>query len=130
MKILVVDDDLAMMWTLVTLLKKWGAEVDSAVGARAGIALSHERDYDLVLLDFRMPDESGMWFLRNARLPAETQVLLVSSCMDRASREEARRLGVQAVIDKPFGGDELLQALERVVGKPSRAACAAQAAPV
>ena len=66
MRILVIDDDVTMLWSLSNTLRRWGGEVEVATGARAGIRMLANRPFDVILLDYRMPDHDALWFLRNA----------------------------------------------------------------
>ncbi|MDP6490491.1 MAG: response regulator [Kiritimatiellia bacterium] len=114
MRILVIDDDVTMLWSLCSALRRWGSEVDAATGACAGVRMVASKPFDAVLLDYRMPDHDGVWFLRNAIIPPETKVIVMSGYVDPKALSELKRLGVGDVLEKPFSEDELHDRLQKV----------------
>lgn len=64
--ILVVDDDRAFGGLMVTALESRGHDVDWAGSVQDGLASLYARRYELVILDLRLPDGSGLQFLRDA----------------------------------------------------------------
>src|SRR5215470_6961444 len=65
--VLIVDDEAAIRESLETLLELEGYEVDTASDGPEGLARLAERPYDLVLLDFAMPERNGIEVLREIR---------------------------------------------------------------
>jgi len=114
MRILVVDDDVTMLWSLCNVLRRWGSEVEAATGARAGIRMLASKPFDVVLLDYRMPDHDGVWFLKNAVIPEETRVIVMSGYVDPQALSELRSMGLGDVLEKPFAEAELQDRLHRV----------------
>lgn len=113
MRILVIDDDVTMLWSLCSTLRRWGSEVDAATGARAGVRMLANKPYDVILLDYRMPDHDGIWFLYNAIIPPETRVIVMSGYVDPRALSELRSLGVGDVLEKPFSEAELQDRLQK-----------------
>ena len=113
MRILVIDDDVTLLWSLCSTLRRWGSEVDAATGARAGVRMLSNRSYDMILLDYRMPDHDGVWFLHNAIIPKETGVILMSGYVDPRALSELRDLGVGDILEKPFSEAELQDRLHK-----------------
>lgn len=67
---------------------------------------------DLILSDVRMPGRTGLEVLAQVRQKGLTcPVLLLSAFADDMTREEARRLGAKALLDKPVDMDELKAAV-------------------
>lgn len=64
--ILVVDDDRAFGGFMVTALESRGHDVDWAGSIQDGLASLYARRYELVIIDLRLPDGSGLQFLRDA----------------------------------------------------------------
>ncbi|MBT3296855.1 MAG: response regulator [Verrucomicrobia bacterium] len=114
MRILVIDDDVTMLWSLSNTLRRWGSEVEVATGARSGIRMVANRPFDVILLDYRMPDHDAVWFLRNAVIPQETPIILMTGFADPRGLSELRSLGVCDVLEKPFSQSELHDQLEKL----------------
>ena len=114
MRILVIDDDVTMLWSLSNALRRWGSDVEVATGARAGIRMVTNRPFDVILLDYRMPDHDALWFLRNAVIPHQTSVILMTGFADPRGLSELRRLGVCDVLEKPFSQSDLQDQLEKL----------------
>ena len=80
--------------------------------AKEGITRTESGKFDFVLVDYRMPECDGLWFMRNVCLPKLTKALLVSSYLDRKSINKMFTAGVSGYISKPFDEDELMKHLE------------------
>jgi len=114
MRILVIDDDVTMLWSLCNTLRRWGSQVEAATGARAGIRMLASKPFDVILLDYRMPDHDGLWFLHNAVIPPETKVIVMSGYVDPQPLSELRSMGAGDVLEKPFSEAELQDRLHKV----------------
>ena len=102
-RILVVDDELAVVELLVSLLKEEGYEVSSAVTSDEGLKLFTLSRPDLVLLDIALPGMSGIEMFRRIRsIDPTARVVMVSGVADPVRAREALELGALAYIDKPF----------------------------
>jgi DNA-binding response OmpR family regulator len=111
-RILVIDDDPAVVDTLVTLLGEEGYGVSSAVTSDEGLKLFILSHPDLVLLDIALPGMNGIEMLKRIRSIAPiARVVMVSGVTDPARAREALELGALAWVDKPFD----LAYLKRVV---------------
>ena len=102
-KILVIDDDRAVVRLLVTRLEEEGHTVVSALTSDEGLKLLTLLQPDLVLLDVGLPDMSGLEVLQRIRAvnPA-IAVIMVTGNTDPQRAREALELGACAYIDKPF----------------------------
>ncbi|KFE62362.1 response regulator [Hyalangium minutum] len=119
LRILLAEDDDAMRNMIQQVLTRAGHTV---VPLEDGFELA---DYvelirqdtglgppDLILSDVRMPGRTGLEVLAQVRARGLTcPVLLLSAFADEPTREEARRLGAQALLDKPVDMDELKSAV-------------------
>ena len=87
--ILVVDDDRAFGGFMVTALESRGHDVDWSGSVQDGLASLYARRYDLVIIDLRLPDGSGLQFLRDATderlLTASAAVILTGHEFDAPS---------------------------------------------
>nr|WP_295883507.1 response regulator [uncultured Devosia sp.] len=127
LRALVVDDNAYARAISANGLKKLGVGqiVEAEGGAAAILALLGE-PFDLMLMDWYMPDVSGagvMTVLRDPRLGAasQTPVILMTAYASRDNIARARELGVNEVLVKPFTTDQLGTALSRVLGSGAQA---------
>ena len=111
MRILVVDDDETLGETMREILSFQNLDVDWAVSAPDGLAKINVEHYDVVLVDYVMPDHDGLWFMSNAKLPRSTKALLMTGHLDRKVINEMFNLGACGYIIKPFDEEELLHNL-------------------
>ena len=128
LRALVVDDNAYARAISAAGLKKLGVgEVVEADGGAAAILRLMSEPFDLMLMDWYMPDVSGagvMTVLRDARFggAARMPVILMTAYASRDNVSRARQLGVNEVLVKPFTTDQLGTALGRVLGEAARAA--------
>jgi len=113
-KILLVDDETAILDTLSILLRGEGWQVAVAdSGPKALAALEDERP-DLVLTDIRMPGASGLEVLTQAReVDSEMPVILMTAQASLQSAVRAVNEGAYYYLQKPFANDELLAICRR-----------------
>lgn len=113
-KILVVDDETAILETLGILFRGAGYNVSVAnSGAKALIALSEEKP-DIVLTDIRMPGATGLEVLAKAReVDAEIPVILMTAQASLQSAVRAVNEGAYYYLQKPFANNELLAICQR-----------------
>ena len=112
MRILVVDDDGDLLALIGEMLRDEKFTVDCSNNARHAVELVGKTDYDFVLVDYLMPDNDGMWFMKNAGLGRQTKAILVTAFVNREVIKKMFSLGVTGYIIKPFSRDELLRHLE------------------
>ncbi len=117
MRILVVEDSSRLRGAIGTGLRGAGYAVDTEADGREGLARLRAGDYDVVVLDIKLPGMDGLTLLRQARAEKVQAAVLLLSAMDTV---EDRVRGLQAGADdylvKPFAFEELLarvQALAR-----------------
>jgi len=128
LRALVVDDNAYARAISASGLKKLGVgEVVEAEGGAAAILALMNEPFDLMLMDWYMPDVSGagvMTVLRDARFgaAAQTPVILMTAYASRDNIARARELGVNEVLVKPFSTDQLGAALGRVLSETTRVA--------
>lgn len=114
--ILWIDDALEPTDPAVRLLKLEGFAVDCATSGAAGLGKVHERSYDAVILDLRLPDISGLSVLAELRATGvSAPVLMLTGYGDTESATAALRLGVQDFRWKPLIGNELIAVVRSLV---------------
>jgi DNA-binding NtrC family response regulator len=107
-KILVVDDERLVRWSLHQKCEEWGYEVVEAAAGDPGLRLAQHESPDLVLLDVRLPDMSGLQVLeqlkKNAGAPA---VIMITADPQLDDVKSALKLGAYDFVGKPLDFDEL-----------------------
>jgi PAS domain S-box-containing protein len=114
LRVLVVDDSASAREILQNLAVGLGFQAATAASAKAGLAELKRAPYDLVLLDWRMPDvdgfEAARWIRQAEDLPAVPKIILVTAYGDE---EVARRGQVEldGYLAKPVSASSLLDAV-------------------
>jgi DNA-binding NtrC family response regulator len=114
MKILVVDDERAIRFSLVELLESDGHEVREAEHAPAALAALEQAPADLVLSDLTMPAMDGLALLEEVRARhPETLFVLVTAHGDERTAVRALGEGAYGYVPKPFDNDEIRALVRR-----------------
>lgn len=114
-RILVVDDDVAVRTMVRTVLERAGYDVTTARDGCEGIALLAASDYDLVLLDVRMPKLDGVGMVDELR-KTNSPVLAHTYLLTGSEPERYDDLPVCGVIAKPFDVRALLAEAKDCIG--------------
>jgi OmpR-family two-component system manganese-sensing response regulator len=120
MRILLVDDEVEMADPLSYILRKEGYIVDVAYDGEKGWQMSQEHRYDLLILDWLLPQRSGLEICRQARSRQDSTPVLFLTAKDTL---DDRVLGLDAGADdyliKPFELRELLARVRALLRRPS-----------
>ena len=133
-RILVVDDDTAVLATVRLLLERAGHSVVTAVDGRKGIALFESGDFDLLFLDIFMPGMDGFETMRlvHQRKPRIPIIVISGKPIPADSGPDyltmAMKLGAISSLQKPFKPAALLAAVAECLERAARSAAAAQPA--
>jgi two-component system, NtrC family, response regulator AtoC len=113
-RVLVVDDEASMRFTLEAVLGDAGFEVESADGGASALAAFEARGADVVLTDLAMPDVDGMQVLAALRVqdPSVPVMMLTAHGSERVA-VAAMKAGAFDYLPKPFDPDELILAVTR-----------------
>ena len=109
MRVLIIDDYKGFRDEVRQMLTRNGHEVNDVESASEAIAPVETGNYDIVLLDYQMPENDGLWFLKHARIPHRTKVLLVTSHTEPRLINEILHAGAAGYLIKPFDEDDLLR---------------------
>ncbi|MCZ7606984.1 MAG: response regulator [Planctomycetota bacterium] len=120
-RILIVDDEALIRWSLRERLQAAGLDVlEAADGASALDQISHN-GICAALLDLRLPDISGLDVLKAFRVNhPDCPVWIMTAYGTPAVEELAERLGVRGFLNKPFDMDELVQQITTTMGLGER----------
>jgi DNA-binding NtrC family response regulator len=115
-RILIVDDEKLIRWSISERLAKEGlSSVEAGDGAAATGALA-AGPVDLVLLDLNLPDTDGLTLLRQFQSQApELSVVIMTADSSVDKAVEAMKLGAHDYLTKPFNFDELVMIVRRAL---------------
>jgi DNA-binding NtrC family response regulator len=115
-RILVVDDEEALRMVLSSELEGEGYKVASAADGREAINILTSTEFDLVLLDIKMPNVDGFEVLKfsKERWP-NTKIVMLTGFADLKNAIESKKLGAEDFISKPYDLVDLLTTVERVL---------------
>ncbi|MCL2429276.1 MAG: response regulator [Alphaproteobacteria bacterium] len=109
LRVLVVDDEPAIVRFLRAGLSSVGHIVTSAQDGRSAIEAGRRASADLIVLDLGLPDIDGLEVIRQVRAQGSAvPIIVLSSRTDERGKVEALDLGADDYVSKPFGIDELL----------------------
>jgi DNA-binding response OmpR family regulator len=118
--ILIIDDNAELLYALQQLLKDAHYYVDVAETLAGGAHCVAEKKYDLILLDWMLPDGSGIDLLaRLRREKIQTPILLFSSKKEVEDKVEALDGGADDYLEKPFSNIELLARIRALLRRES-----------
>jgi DNA-binding NtrC family response regulator len=120
--VLIVDDERLIARTLSSALMEAG--FDTRVASSAETAekqlFNADSEFDLIIIDNRLPKGSGLGLLKKLKAGnVDVKVILMTAYDSPETKAEARRLGVQRYITKPFDLGAMITEVETLVG-PAR----------
>ena len=115
-RILVVDDEEALRTVLSSELEGEGYQVASAGDGQEAINVLTSKEFDLILLDIKMPNVDGFEVLKfvKERHP-KTKVIMLTGFADLKNAIESKKLGAEDFVSKPYDLVDLLTTVERVL---------------
>jgi CheY-like chemotaxis protein len=117
-KILVIDDEPAVLAVIERALKPTGHKVMLAGDGAAAIRSYEKEPADLVITDMFMPDFDGIQLISHfRRLSPNLPIIAVSGNSRGNALDVSKHLGVVAVLEKPFVIEELLSAVSDALKK-------------
>ena len=130
LRILVVDDDPAMVGAITALVGTEGHQVITAYDGLTAVRRFREENPDLVLLDLAMPGPDGFTVAGQIRAAGEAPIIVVSGESSEAAKVKALGIGADDYLVKPFGRAELLARIAAVMRRSGRAEAANLGGPV
>ncbi len=114
-RILLVDDEVAVLLTMKAILEISGFDVDTAASARDGRLKLRKSEYHMVITDMRMEnDEAGAEVIRAAREAAYHPAVALLTAFPLAD-EDWQELGADKMLVKPMHTRILLEQIERLM---------------
>ncbi|HET9111711.1 MAG TPA: response regulator [Ktedonobacterales bacterium] len=120
-RVLVVDDEENLNWSLVTSLRREQYAADGALTAEDARRRMVDVDYDCVISDIQMPGMDGFQLLSWLRQQRpQSRVIMMTAFGSPSVRQEAMRSGVTAYLEKPFDLNALKRELRKALEKPTQ----------
>jgi DNA-binding response OmpR family regulator len=115
-KMLVVDDGLELRKAIHDQFVEEGMEVDMAEDGDVALEMARVKEYDIVLLDFKMPRMDGKAVLAEMRkISHYPRVIMLTVIDDLETVRECIKLGAVDYITKPYDPEDLLHTVIRVL---------------
>ena len=106
--ILVIDDEKTIRWSLGEALKEAGYEVNEAESGELGLETFRNKSADLILLDMKLPGDSGLEILKQIRsVDPAVPVIMMTAYGEIETAVEAMRNGAYDFVLKPFALEKL-----------------------
>ncbi len=116
-RILVVDDEPGILSGVCEILTLEGYAVDTADCGRRAQELVSAGPYDVALIDYRLPDVDGLTLLRSIRQKCpDVMTCMITAYANIETAVFATRQGVELFLPKPFSPDDLLGAVDTLLG--------------
>ena len=118
-RILIVEDEAELALLIVQVLREEGYAAEMAGDGRSGLARALAEDFDLLILDWMLPDRSGIQVVRRLRA-AElgVPVLMLTARAQIEDRVEGLDAGADDYLPKPFAFAELLARVRALTRRP------------
>jgi DNA-binding NtrC family response regulator len=115
-KIMIVDDERLVRWSLRQKCEEWGYQVVEADSGEPGLKLAQRESPDLVLLDVRMPDLTGIEVLDQLKKNGDARaVIMITADPQLDDVKAALKLGAYDFVGKPIDFDELHVAIKNAL---------------
>jgi two-component system alkaline phosphatase synthesis response regulator PhoP len=114
-KILIVEDEKALVKVLKYNLEKAGYQVVAAYDGEAGLSCFQEEKPDLVILDIMLPKKDGFEFCKTVRQASQTPILMLTAKKDELDRVLGLEIGADDYVTKPFSVREVLARVKAIL---------------
>ncbi len=115
-RILLVDDESLILWTLEEILTKQGYEVCPAGSGEEALKCISEKYMDLLIVDMEMPGMNGLEVISKIKQSYPPKKVIILTALDSEDLiEKAKRAGVSDFIFKPFQFNEVTYRVKRVL---------------
>jgi two-component system nitrogen regulation response regulator NtrX len=116
LKILIVDDEEIVRYTLGEILQMIGHSPDHQEDGQAGLHAIQNTTYDVAFIDIRMPGMGGIDLLQQAlAVQPHLSIIVMSGHGDAETRQEAIQAGAFSFLYKPFRLKEIIDIIESVI---------------
>ena len=115
MQILIVEDELPLMESMVSYLEMEGFKCEQATSYHAGLCSIDKHDYICMLIDLNLPDGDGLELVRLVRQnQSASGIIIISARNDLEERVKGLEVGADDYLVKPFHLSELVARIQSV----------------
>lgn len=116
-KLLIVDDETGIVEEVKSFFEEEGFEVHTADTGKDGIETLARVQPDVILVDMKLPDMSGLNVVKACKAASpQTKIIVNTGYVDQNVIDEAERLGRDAFLQKPFNLERLYEEIQRLIG--------------
>jgi DNA-binding NtrC family response regulator len=114
--VLAVDDEQNIRRLIRDEFTLEGFDVTTAKSGEEGLALVRKKQFDVILLDIKLPKMSGIEVLRKVKeIPSAVEVIMITGYGDVQSAVDSLKMGARDYVTKPFKLDDLLTIVRKAV---------------
>lgn len=115
-KILVVDDEILLCWSLKKKLEKLGFAVATADSGEKAVEILKKQKFDALITDLRLPGIDGFSLAKSAiNLSPDIKMFMISAFGDEEAKRRSETNNIKRFFDKPFDLDEFSKLVARDV---------------
>ncbi len=108
LKVLVIDDDKLIRWSLKEILAQEGHYVDVVSNINDAFSQTEKVSYQLIFVDFEIEDENCIDMLKKLKKShPETQIIILSAQSQKQIESQIEGISVNAIIEKPFDSGQI-----------------------
>lgn len=119
-KILIIEDDLAIVRNLSELLKQEGFAVTAATNCTAAAKKAESEQFDLMLLDVLLPDGNGFSLCKRLKSISDCPIIFLTASSDEFSVVTGLDIGADDYIEKPYRPRELISRIKTVLRRSGK----------
>lgn len=118
MKILIIEDEVAIANFLKSSLEKQLYIVDVASDGEKGCFLGRTGSYDLIIIDYLLPKQDGLQIVKEIRLEKKTPIIMLTVKSELDIKKQAFNLQIDDFLTKPFLLEELFLRIKALLRRP------------
>jgi DNA-binding NtrC family response regulator len=108
LRVLVIDDDKLIQWSLKEILVQEGHHVDVASNIKDAYSQAEQAPYHMIFADFEIEDENCIDVLKKLQAShPETQIIILSAQSQKQVEPQIEGISVFAIIEKPFDSEQI-----------------------
>jgi len=120
MKALLIEDDKVISSSLISFLKEKNIILDSVVDGNHGLMMAETKKYDLIILDYNLPNLDGYEITKKLRSQKNnTPIIMITVRSELDDKLKLLEMGVDDYLTKPFSLCELLARIKAVTRRPT-----------
>jgi two-component system response regulator HydG len=121
--ILIIDDDVDICQLLKRFLERKGFKANTAFKGNEGIISVQNIEYDLILMDFRLPDYDGIDLIQELKsIKPDIPIIVITGYSDVKQAVKMIQLGAYEYVTKPIFPEEILKLINKAINEPIESA--------